>query len=468
MTDLVYGTARSNITPQYPIAMGGFGQRAQKESIGVHDSLFVKSLFLSREGQRLLWITADLVCIPTGLAQQVEAALANEGLKADEICLCASHTHSGPEVMEYFVQTQAVKEYSEFLVQAFTEVGKAALRQTRPARLKIGSGSVDFLLNRRTRGHPNIVDPRVFVLLVEDQPALKPRVALFGAGVHPVTLGHDNFLISADFPGYTQRLLEEKLELENALFFNMAEGNVIPNTRQPYDSLDTRGYIGGTFQDAEKIGSALADEVLQIVKNAAYSHTPRLAVQRVTPEVRPSRFDLDVYVTQHQLKVSQMIIAEYLGDDFSKFTPQDLSPLSTLWADASNEVICRGMPEDEMRRLMSAVCNYFVLLEKLFNPIQQKPIPLPVQIIMVDEYRFLALPGEILVEVSQEWQQRNGDRADKAFVISLANGFMGYLPHRKNFLEPEAPFKYETLMNALEPAAMEIAVEKACQLIQEN
>lgn len=468
MIDLVCGSARTNITPKYPIAMGGFGQRAQKESIGVHDPLFAKSLFLSRGDQKLLWITADLVCIPTGLAQRVERALAQEGLKAEEICLCASHTHSGPEVMEYFVQTEAVEEYSESLVQAFTEVGKAALRQPRAARLKMGTGSVDFMLNRRTRGRPNIVDERVFALLVEDQPTNRPRAVLFGAGVHPVTLGHDNLLISADFPGYAQKQLEEELGLENALFFNMAVGNVIPNTRLPYDSLDTRGYLGGTFQDAEKIGSALANEVVQILQYAPYSNTPYLTTRRATPKVDPSRYDLDVSVAQHQLKVSQSIIADYLGDDFSKFTPLDLSPLSTLWADACNEVLLRSMPEYEMRRLMSAVCNYFVLLEKLFNPIQQKPIPLPVQIILLDGYHFLALPGEVLVEVSQEWQQRNGDQADKAFVVSLANGYMGYLPHRKNFLEPDAPFKYETLMNALEPGAMEIAVEKACQLMQEN
>jgi neutral ceramidase len=468
MTDLFYGSARINITPQYPIAMGGFGLRAQKESIGVHDPLFAKSLFISQNDQSILWITADLVCIPTSLARRVEQALEKEGLEPKEICLCASHTHSGPEVMEYFIQTEAVKEYSEFLVQAFTEVGKAALRHTRPASLKIGTGSVDFLRNRRTRGHPNIVDPRVFALLIEDASSLKARIALFGVGAHPVTLGHENFLISADFPGYAQKLLEEKLGLENALFFNMAEGNVIPNTRQLYDSLDTRGYIGGTFQDAERIGTALADEVLQILDSAKHSVNPRLAAWRAVPEVHPSRFDLDIAVARHQLKVSQTIIAEYLGDDFLKFTPQDLSTLSTLWADASNTVIDRLMPENEMRRLMSAVCNYFVLLERLFNPAQQKPIPLPVQVIQLDDYRFLALPGEVLVEVSLEWQQRNDDIPDNAFVISLANGYMGYLPHRKNFLEPDAPFKYETLMNALEPRAMEIAVEEACQLIKEN
>jgi hypothetical protein len=77
------------------------------------------------------------------------------------------------------------------------------------------------------------------------------KAVLFGCGCHPVTLGHDNYRISADYPGFAQRMIEEEIGAENALFFNMAEGNVIPDTRGVWDSLDTRGYVGGSFKDAD-------------------------------------------------------------------------------------------------------------------------------------------------------------------------------------------------------------------------
>jgi len=309
------------------------------------------------------------------------------------------------------------------------------------------------------------VDPRVFALLAEEAETQRPLAVLFGIGVHPVTLGHDNFLIIADYPGVAQKQIESQLGVQNALFFNMTEGNVIPTTRQPYNSLDTRGYVGGTFQDAEAIGVRLANEVLGILQAAPLTRHNGLFAHRSTPKVKPNRYDLDMDTTLQQLKGYQDCIAGYIGDDFSRFTPQDLTPLSTLWARASEEVVRREMSEAEMQHLMSAVCNYFILLQKLFNPAQQVDVPVPIQVIGIEEYRFLALPGEVLVEVGLDWQRRNGERGDKAFILGLANGFMGYLPHRTNFNEPGAHYQYETLMNALEPQAMDIAVDEGERLL---
>lgn len=72
------------------------------------------------------------------------------------------------------------------------------------------------------------------------------------------------------------------------------------------------------------------------------------------------------------------------------------------------------------------------------------------------------------MEVSCDWQQRNAPYSQQAFVIGLANGFLGYLPHPQNFQEPEAEFKYETIMNALEPAAMRLALEQAEKMLKEE
>jgi neutral ceramidase len=467
MTEFSAGTARRDITPDYPIAMGGFGQRAQKESLGVHDPLYAKSLFIDNGQTRLLFICTDLICLPNNLAAGVTEELSAFGLRPEEICLCASHTHSGPELMEYFVHTEPVGRYRLSLCQKLVQVGLEAMHQPVSARIRLGIGRVDFLINRRTKGKPNLVDPRVFALLVEEAETKKPLAALFSAGVHPVTLGHDNFLISADFPGAAQRIVEARLGVKNALFFNTTEGNVIPNTRLPYNSLDTRGYTGGTFDDAERIGAKLAGEVVDILHDAPYAAHNRLFGRRSAPNVKPNRFDLDPQEAQRKLFEYQAHIAEYIGADFTNFSAVDLSPLSTLWARASEEVVRRDMSEAEMIQLMTAVCHYFILLEKLFNPDQQAEIALPVQVIGIEDMRFLALPGEVLVEVGLDWQQRNGSLANKAFVIGLANGFMGYLPHQSNFKEPDWEIKYETLMNALDPGAMDIALDEGLRILLE-
>jgi len=279
MTHLIAGWGGVDITPPGPITMGGFGQRAGSVSTGVHDPLTARALYLRSGKSRLLFVSTDLVCIPTGLADTVIGRLVEAGIaKAGEICLTASHTHSGPEVMEFFVRTEAVTEYLTMLEERLINVCEAAVKSARPCRARCGVGDVDFLFNRRTRGEPNRVDGRTFALELRATDEGSNSAVLFGCGCHPVTLGHENMLISADYPGYARTHIIERTGADAALFFNMAEGNVIPNTRPRYDSLDTRGYRGGTFQDARNIGHTLADAVVDSLDGAVWRDSLYLGV----------------------------------------------------------------------------------------------------------------------------------------------------------------------------------------------
>ena len=331
--------------------------------------------------------------------------------------------------MEYFVRTDAVTSYLAELESRLVAVCREAVRAARPCRVRCGVGEVDFLLNRRTLGEPNRVDGRTFALELQATDGNGASAVLFGCGCHPVTLGHDNMKISADYPGYARRYITEMTGVETALFFNMAEGNVIPNTRPRYDSLDTRGYRGGSFEDAETIGRALADAVADSLTHAAWEDSIPLGLMKRSLDIAPNLFEMTPEEAGHRLDESQGIIAEYIGDDFTKFTAEDLTPLSTLWRDASREVEERNLSDADMRRLMSAVCTYFVMLQKLFNPAMQTRTTLPVQVIRLGEYLFIALPGEVLVEAGLDWRDRNRSRCEDAFVIGLANGYVGYLPH---------------------------------------
>jgi hypothetical protein len=211
----------------------------------------------------------------------------------------------------------------------------------------------------------------------------------------------------------------------------------------------------------------LADEVSRVLTAATPISEPRLAVQKTDCSVMPNRHAMDLDSARTELAASQAVLAEYLGDAYLELSPEDLTPLVTLWRDASREVVERDMSEAEMRRLMSAVSNTLVLFNTLFNPARQQPIDLPVQVICIGDFAFLALPGEILVEISLDWQQRSASGSAHGFVIGLANGLMGYIPHGSSFEELGAEHKYETIMNAMEPRAAEIALDAAQKLLGE-
>jgi len=464
---LMAGAARLEITPQMPVSLGGYGQRAGLLSQGVHDPLFAKALYLARGEERLLLITADLVELPNPIYQRLAQRLEAAGIiPAAGLCLAASHTHSGPDVDESLVIAAPNREYLRDLEERLFQVGQAAAARPVPARLRTAVGRVDFLINRRQRENPQAVDPRVLVAALESAADGRPLAVLFGLGCHAVCLGHDNLLISADYPGAAQAALEAALPPAVALFVNLAEGNILPNTRPLFDSLDTRGYLGGSFADAEKIGQALAQAVLEVLNAAAPDSDPLLRVRQRRLLVQPAHHNLSLFTSLRRLLAERRVILEYLPE-FRLASPFNLRPVFSLWRDASQVVLDRGLDEAEMRRLMSAVSRFLVLSMRLANPAYRKPLPLVVQTIRLGDLRLLALPGEALLEVSRAWQQRNGPQGGTAFVIGLANGFMGYLPHPDNFAEPEAEYKYETIMNALEPAATLLAVEQAAELINE-
>lgn len=465
---LLAGAARLEITPQMPVSMGGYGQRAGLLSQGVHDPLYAKALYLQQGEERLLLISTDLVEVPTPIVQRLAPRLEAAGAIAENgLCLTASHTHSGPDVDESLVITAPNRAYLRWLEERLFQVGQAAAAQPVPARLRTAVGQVDFLFNRRQRNAPEKVDPRTLAVLIENRQSGQPLAVLFGVGCHAVCLGHDNLLISADYPGVAQRCLEDALPPAVALFVNLAEGNQLPNTRPSYDSLDTRGYLGGTFADAEKIGAALAQEVLNSLSTAPLEEAARLRVRKRRLLARPAHGDLSLGAALRGLWRERRVILEYLPA-FRRASPFNLQPVFTLWRDASQVVIERNLSEAEMRRLMSAVARFLVLAMRLSNPAYRRPLSLPVQTIELGQLRLLTLPGEVLMEVSCDWQQRNAPYSQQAFVIGLANGFLGYLPHPQNFQEPEAEFKYETIMNALEPAAMRLALEQAEKMLKEE
>lgn len=460
------GTARVDITPQEAVSMGGYGQRAGLLSQGVHDPLFAKALYLCDGESRLLMITTDLISIPNAIYTGVVKRLVEAGGVAEsEICLAASHTHSAADVDESIVIAAPNQQYIGWLVERLVQVGRAAASQSIPLSLKLAVGTADFLVNRRQKGENATRDERILALQVNCLEDAKPLAVLFGVGCHAVCLGYDNLLISADYPGVAQRFIEQQLGVENALFVNLAEGNIIPHSRPPLDSLDPRGYQGGTFSDAEAVGMALGRQVLACLDGAPSETQARLRVNQRQVMVKPTHSETSWLAAWKPLLAQRKIILEYLPE-FRRASPLQLKPVFTLWRDASQVVIEHNLSESEMRRLMSAVSSFLMLAMKLANPALRKRYPLAVQTIEIDDFRLLALPGEALVEVSQHWQQLNTPHQATAFVISLANGYLGYLPHPDNFLEDNATFKYETIMNALEREATRLALHQAQQMIQ--
>jgi hypothetical protein len=451
------GTARSNITPDWPVMLAGFGQRTTPSS-GINDPIFAKALYLVSGANALLIVTADLLCIPAPLGRAVISAVAAQtGLAPEQVCVCASHTHSAPMPVDAHDGATGIERYAVFVERSLIDVAVAARAAARPCRLRSGVGHTDVFLNRRTRGNPNVVDPRVAVLAVDAAETGAPIAVLFGVGCHPVTMGWDNMRISGDFPGHAQQRIEAALPGVNALFFNTTEGNVIPRTSPNLDALDPRGYCGGGYADTVAIGAAIAAEVLRVRDESPTVDRLALDARRSDLRILPNNAALDAPTAAARLAEARGTLQEFLGVDFEAAVPP-----SRLWSAASQRVIDADLSEADMRRLMIACCFYLGLRQRLERGASPRPVEVPVQVMRINDFELLALPGEVLVEVGQEWSRRAGSTT--AFIVGLANAHLRYLPSAAHFDEAQASVRYETVTAGLEPNGVEQALDAAVQL----
>jgi len=229
-------TAR--ITPQKLLWMAGYAAR-KKPAEGKVQDLFAKALALEDEqGNRLVFVTLDLIGVPQDLRHHVaERAATDFKLPPANLVMNASHTHSGPSLRTQPL-TDADKEnprardafeYTQKLENDIVGIIGKAIAELQPARLTWNKARCGFAMNRRRdytlpAEHPNankapnpdgVVDHEVPALRVE-APDGTLRATLFGYACHNTSLGFYNYC--GDYAGFAQQYLQEFRPGFTALF----------------------------------------------------------------------------------------------------------------------------------------------------------------------------------------------------------------------------------------------------------
>ena len=262
------GVARIDITPDRPLALEGYLDPEQRISAGVHDRLYARAIALSSGPRRLVLVSADLASFAFGPHLQ---RLIGErvGLQAEDILLCATHTHSGPLLSlnpDYPHPGNAA--YTASLTERLVDVIGRALQTMAPARMAVGRSTSRVGVSRRSilpdgrvEMAPNpsgVADPEVLVLRFERQQGELVAV-LFSYACHSRSLRSSNRLISGDVLGVAEQHVERHLGGSVlAAAFAGASGDVDPER-----VVDGFGGPEGHVPDTERLGQSLGDSVLE-------------------------------------------------------------------------------------------------------------------------------------------------------------------------------------------------------------
>ncbi|MDP6775132.1 MAG: hypothetical protein QGI83_00040 [Candidatus Latescibacteria bacterium] len=414
---LMAGAATSNITPSLGASLDGpISKPGPAEHI--HDDLFARCLVLSYGQTRL----AIAVCDSTMIAADIFASAKKRvtdltGIPPEDAMMTATHTHSTPRAVE-ISRAPIDRAYRAFLAERIADGVCRAANQLAPARLGVTTfEKPEHLHNRRwymkpgsippnpfgltgdrvrmnpPRGDANLLepagptDPQVTVISIQHQDG-SPLAVLANYGLHYVggtARGH----VSADYYGAFCRYLKARMAAGQqdppfvALLANGASGNV-----NNVDVL-TGAEKKAPYEQIKHVVRDLADSVLEAIGDL--SHTDDLPL-------RTAASDLDLAIRKpdrERLEWARSVLAQ-----------QDV--------DRSEE----GERPHPYREIFAR--------EAIGLADRPDTALLKLQVFRIGSLALCALPAEVFAETGLAIRQASPFPVTA--VMSLANGYHGYLP----------------------------------------
>jgi len=382
------GAARAEITPELGLVMEGYDVR-KAGATGVHDPLMVRVLVAEGPEATVALVIADLIQIDPPLQELIAREVQQRtGIPREHLQLVGTHTHSGPMLRE-------PSDVMRGIATTIAETVETAWRQRREANAAVGVGHVDGIgKNRRPNGGP--VDDRVTVARFDGVDGT-PIATLANYGCHPTTLGPNNTLYSADYPGVACRAIEAEVG-GVAMFTTGPQGDVNPGGYSPEGSMVGIVVPWRTFESAERYGRLVADATLAV---------------RATLRPAPSdRVRGDSRVLELERK--------RLPD------PAAARAAAVSAARADADVRAADLSDDATYHAAVAAAYADLIAGQAEDPERDGPVRVRVSALALGPLLHAGVQGELFVALGQRIRSALGD--ENTCIAALSDGTIGYIP----------------------------------------
>jgi neutral/alkaline ceramidase-like enzyme len=459
---MLMGLAYSNITPDKPMELLGYGDRDHSYE-GIHDPLFVYALVLQQKEQLpMVWFSVDVCIIDSDCAKALKHEITqNTGIPEDSLQIQATHTHSAPNIFALHAKNGEVeKAYFKLLVDQFSRALEEARRDLRSVLVELRSGVGTIGINRR--GLEKLIDPRLFLLTFVDEIDKTAVGAVFYYSCHLTTLGVDNYLVSADWVGPVREWYQQSRGIP-LMFIQGAEGNVDPKTRGVLDMSDPKQAYGVSFAEM----AAISQEMITCIENTEITEpVSKFSEVMITQKelTLPLRSGI---MTQDDVKKAidtwKVGFAEFLGIE-----PDEVPEDHTINALIKKRCITFRVSPEETKKQTQKQFSYTNFLwtyqqNKAYLQLEHGTITLNITIINFGSFVVIGLPVEPLMNINLNLKKSVENRV--VVAAGLFNGFFGYFPHSENFKEDKADQLYETVSTIFSSDAADILLSEIALLI---
>ncbi|MBT3289009.1 MAG: hypothetical protein HN380_16795 [Victivallales bacterium] len=366
------------------------------EAAAVMDPLSAQAAAFGDERTLFTMVCLDVVIIEAHLVADIRSRVASQrDIPPGHILVCTTHNHACPAVISRpsFAKDE---EYIEFLCERAAEAVVGAIDRLEPARIATGSGLEhrvsfnrrfitrdDCIVSQPTGGaltrvlcNENVVDPELGVLRVQSE-AGQDLGVLVNFGCHAV---HHMGQLSAGYPGVLRDRLQDQLgENCQVVFLNGPCGNIFHGNFLDPHLKDTK----------ERTGSMLAETTMRILDGM------------------PKPADASVGVTSCTLRVAYR--------DFEQAERDFADP--DVQGNVFQSLIQRGWYD-------------YAALQAMARE-REGGEDVEVQVFRLGKTGFAAMPAEYFMEFGLRIKQESP--FDRTYVVSLANGWVGYIPTQEAF-----------------------------------
>ncbi len=289
------GVAKLDVTPKDLTGLIGIPNRPFK---GVRDPIYARALVMADGSTTAAIVAVDLV--EYGNTRSLRERIARElAIPADHIMIAATHNHSAPRGGPPTPGTSSVTqkrpwstpEYTQQADDTVVEALRKAKATMQPARLAVGSGTVDVNTYRyalsqgrwRAGFNPDGPSDKTVWVLKFENTAGEPIALMMNYAVHPNvmtgsgTAEHQD-LIWGDISGAAERYVEQQFQDKVVAMWTLgAAGDQYAKFNKEFDKAwaNTPG-----VELAEMQGRMIGMEVLQTAARMAPA-TPTVHIQAV-------------------------------------------------------------------------------------------------------------------------------------------------------------------------------------------
>ncbi len=283
------GAAKAVITPDVKVAkvyMAGFGNN--RVATGVHDDLHVRCLALEAGGETLAMCSVDLIGLFHEDVLKIRKMVKARAPQVTHVLVASTHNHEGPDTMGLWGPTRFEsgidEKYLDGVDERIAATAAEAVRSLTEAHLMLARDDHPLLALLQADSRPPYVkDPFLFVMHLVSADSGGPIATLVNWSDHPETLGGKNTEITADYPFWLCRVVEEKLG-GMALFFGGSIGGLLSTLGDQVALQDPEtGRIAkdGTWRKAELFGTLLGELAVRALVSGEASDVDSLLIRKV-------------------------------------------------------------------------------------------------------------------------------------------------------------------------------------------